>query len=71
MIAVIFEVLPRQGKLDPYLDMAATLRPELDTIDGFISVERFQSIMDPSKYLSLKAFPLTAESHGIPKSMIL
>ena len=53
MIAVVFEVLPRQGKLDPYLDMAATLRPELDTIDGFISVERFQSIMDPSKYLSL------------------
>ena len=40
MIAVIFEVEPKPGQLDAYLDLAATLRPELEKIDGFISVER-------------------------------
>lgn len=53
MIAVIFEVWPANGKLDEYLDMAADLRPELNKIDGFISIERFQSISDPGKILSL------------------
>jgi heme-degrading monooxygenase HmoA len=53
MIAVIFEVWPAKGKLDEYLDMAANLRPELNKIDGFISIERFQSISDPGKILSL------------------
>lgn len=53
MIAVIFEVHPNEGKLSPYLDIAASLRPELEEIEGFISVERFQSLMDPKKYLSL------------------
>ena len=53
MIAVIFEVLPAKGKRDTYLDMAAKLRPELDKIKGFISIERFQSITDPEKILSL------------------
>ena len=53
MIAVIFEVWPESGKADDYLAIAADLRPLLDTIDGFISIERFTSISDPTKYLSL------------------
>jgi hypothetical protein len=50
MIAVIFEVLPAKGKRNTYLDMAAKLRPELDKIKGFISIERFQSITILKKY---------------------
>jgi len=53
MIAVIFEVIPNQGKKEEYLDIAASLRPELDHIEGFISIERFQSFSDPEKVLSL------------------
>ncbi|RUT70315.1 antibiotic biosynthesis monooxygenase [Flavobacterium cupreum] len=53
MIAVIFEVIPNEGKKAVYLDIAANLRPELDHIDGFISIERFQSFNDPDKVLSL------------------
>ena len=53
MIAVIFEVWPADGRRESYLDHAARLRPELEKIDGFISVERFQSITDPVKMLSL------------------
>jgi len=53
MIAVIFEVEPAEGKLDTYLGIAAELRPLLDGIDGFISVERFQSLADPDKLLSV------------------
>jgi len=53
MIAVIFEVLPADGHKQTYLDIAANLRPLLDTIDGFISIERFQSLTTPSKLLSL------------------
>ena len=53
MIAVIFEVEPREGGLASYLDIAAQLRPQLDRIDGFISVERFESMARPGKYLSL------------------
>lgn len=53
MIAVIFEVELREGKLQPYLDVAAELRPLLEKIDGFISVERFQSLTTPGKYLSV------------------
>ena len=53
MIAVIFEVLPAAGKRDAYLGLAADLRPLLDGIDGFISIERFQSLADPNKLLSL------------------
>jgi heme-degrading monooxygenase HmoA len=53
MIAVIFEVWPAEGRREEYLDYAARLRPLLETMDGFISVERFQSITDPSKLLSL------------------
>jgi heme-degrading monooxygenase HmoA len=53
MIAVVFEVWPASGRKDDYLAIAATLRAELETIDGFISVERFQSLTDPGKLLSL------------------
>jgi heme-degrading monooxygenase HmoA len=53
MIAVIFEVWPRPERRGEYLDIAATLRPELEAIDGFISVERFESLSEPGKLLSL------------------
>lgn len=53
MIAVIFEVWPHPDKRQQYLDIAAALRPLLETIDGFISVERFQSLTQPEKLLSL------------------
>lgn len=53
MIAVIFEVQPNAGKLEPYLDLAAALKPELEKIDGFISVERFKSLTTDGKYLSV------------------
>lgn len=53
MIAVIFEVTPHADKRDRYLDIAAALRGELDHIDGFISIERFESLSSPGKILSL------------------
>jgi heme-degrading monooxygenase HmoA len=56
MIAVIFEVYPADGRKEEYLDIAAALRPVLQEIDGFISVERFQSLTDPKKILSLSFF---------------
>ncbi len=56
MIAIIFEVLPADGEKQHYLDLAASLRAELEQIDGFISVERFQSLTDPMKMLSLSFF---------------
>lgn len=56
MIAVIFEVKPAEGRKDEYLDIAAKMRPMLDEIEGFISVERFQSLTNPHKVLSLSFF---------------
>lgn len=53
MIAVIFEAVPAEGQLDVYLDIAAGLRPELEKIKGFISIERFESLYTPGKVLSL------------------
>ncbi|GGC78668.1 antibiotic biosynthesis monooxygenase family protein [Undibacterium terreum] len=53
MIAVIFEVRPLADKRDTYLGIAASLRSTLEKMPGFISVERFQSISDPGKMLSL------------------
>ncbi len=53
MIAVIFEVSPKDGHKQEYLDLAAYLRPFLDKIDGFISIERFESLYEPGKILSL------------------
>jgi heme-degrading monooxygenase HmoA len=56
MIAVIFEVEPAPGKREEYLETAAALRPLLEEIDGFITVERFQSLTNPDKVLSLSFF---------------
>ena len=53
MIAVIFEVLPNDGLRDHYLATAVALRPLLDGIDGFLSIERFESLTTPGKVLSL------------------
>jgi heme-degrading monooxygenase HmoA len=53
MIAVIFEVIPSAEGRAAYLDTAAALKPLLERIDGFVSVERFQSLSDPDKLLSL------------------
>jgi heme-degrading monooxygenase HmoA len=53
MIAVIFEVVPSQGQRDAYLAAAASLRDRLAGIDGFLSIERFESIAQPGKLLSL------------------
>ena len=54
MMAVIFEVWPASGRKDDYLKMAATLKSEVEQIDGFISVERFESIYEQGKLLSLQ-----------------
>ncbi|MEW7006919.1 antibiotic biosynthesis monooxygenase family protein [Lentilitoribacter sp. EG35] len=56
MIGVIFEVLPHERHKQEYLDIAASLRPELEKIKGFISIERFQSLSDPNKILSLSFY---------------
>jgi heme-degrading monooxygenase HmoA len=56
MIAVIFEVWPKPELRQTYLDIAATLRPQLEQIDGFISIERFESLTEPGKILSLSFF---------------
>ncbi len=53
MIAVIFEGVPNPERTDDYLDTASALRPLLDEIDGFISIERFESLSTPGKLLSL------------------
>ena len=53
MIAVIFEVIPAPGRKQEYLDLAAQLRPDLEKLDGFVSIERFASLSDESKILSL------------------
>lgn len=53
MIAVIFEVWPASEHKQAYLDIAARLRPLLDNIEGFISIERFESLSEPGKILSL------------------
>ena len=53
MIAVLFEAWPAEGEKAHYLELAETLRPELDEIDGFVSIERFESLAEPGKLLSL------------------
>ncbi|MGH7933739.1 MAG: antibiotic biosynthesis monooxygenase family protein [Candidatus Binataceae bacterium] len=53
MFAVIFEVQPKSERFHEYLDIAASLKPELEKIDGFISIERFESIYNKGKILSL------------------
>jgi len=53
MFVVIFEVQTRQGHEKEYLDIAASLRPEVEEIDGFISVERFQAMATPGRLVSI------------------
>jgi heme-degrading monooxygenase HmoA len=53
VIAVIFEVWPSAGRAQEYLDLAAALKVDLEKIDGFISIERFESLATKGKYLSL------------------
>jgi heme-degrading monooxygenase HmoA len=53
MIAVIFESSPKPGRKEDYLDVAASLRPLLEKIDGFLTIERFESLTQPGKILSL------------------
>jgi heme-degrading monooxygenase HmoA len=56
MIAVLFEVWPAKGRTQHYLDLAAALRDELSQLDGFVSIERFESLTEPGKLLSLSVF---------------
>lgn len=56
MIAIIFEVEPAAGRKDDYLAIAADLKPLLQEVEGYISVERFQSLTNPDKMLSLSFF---------------
>jgi heme-degrading monooxygenase HmoA len=53
MIAVIFEAFPHEGHAEDYFTIAAALKPHLTGIDGFLSIERYQSLADPGRYLSL------------------
>ncbi|MCS4506004.1 hypothetical protein KBTX_01664 [wastewater metagenome] len=53
MIAVIFEALPHAERYQDYLDAAALLRPQLEDVDGFLSIERFESLSQPGRVLSL------------------
>jgi len=53
MIAVIFEATPNKDKGERYFQLAAALKQELESVDGFISIERFQSLTSEGKYLSL------------------
>ena len=54
MIAVIFEFTPAEGRKQDYFDLVAALKPELDGAEGFVSIERFESISAPGKFVSLQ-----------------
>jgi heme-degrading monooxygenase HmoA len=53
MVVVIFELWPAEGRTGEYFELATSLRRELDRIDGFISIERFESVSTPGKFVSL------------------
>ena len=53
MLAVIFELWPAAGRATEYFDLAAGLRADLERVDGFISIERFQSVVTPDKFVSI------------------
>ena len=53
MIAVIFEVWPHDDRKEQYLVLAANMKKHLTDFDGFISVERFESLTEPGKLLSV------------------
>ena len=56
MIAIIFEVTPKSHKRAEYLELAGEMRPLIEGVEGFISVERFQSLTNPEKLLSISFF---------------
>jgi heme-degrading monooxygenase HmoA len=62
MIAVLFEVWPAEGRTQHYLDLAAALKDELSQLDGFVSIERFESLSEPGKLLSLSVFAMRKPS---------
>jgi heme-degrading monooxygenase HmoA len=64
MIAVIFEVWPKPERKQEYLTIAAKLKSSLEKIDGFISIERFESLYEPGKILSLSFFRDEAAVHA-------
>ena len=64
MIAIIFEVEPADGQKQAYLDIAAAMRPMVEDIDAFISVERFQSLTTPEKLLSISFFCCVCHTAG-------
>lgn len=76
MIAVIFEVYLAEGKTPEYLEIASELMPSLSKIEGFISIERFQSFTNDNKVLSLSFWQdekaikewRTLESHRFAQS---
>ena len=53
MIAAIFQVTAKDGRAGDYFELAGELRPEVEAVDGFISVERFESVSEPGKFVSL------------------
>jgi heme-degrading monooxygenase HmoA len=53
MVVVIFEVWPAEGRTREYFDLAASLRGELEQLDGFVSIERFESVTTPGKFVSI------------------
>ena len=53
MIAVIFQVKAKDGRAGDYFDLAGRLKPEVEAIDRFVSVERFESVSEPGKFVSL------------------
>src|SRR5262245_2280197 len=63
MDAVIFQVEPKPGQTQDYFEIAALLRSELEKIDGFISVERFESVSAPGKFVSLSFWRDEAAIH--------
>ena len=54
MIAVIFEFTPAEGRFADYMELVGTLKADLDKADGFISLERFESITTKGKFVSLQ-----------------
>jgi len=54
MIAVIFEFTPAEGRFPEYMDLVATLKADLEKAEGFLSLERFESITTPGKFVSLQ-----------------
>jgi heme-degrading monooxygenase HmoA len=53
MIAIIFESWPDPDRKDAYLEAAARLKPLVEAQDGFLSIERYESLTHPGKFVSL------------------